>query len=200
MEPKTERRTPKAEPGPSAGCSTGRRSSSPRRARVPAPRCRGAAGHALGCKRIDLYTRYEEPATEEERGQLQGADPPAARRLPGGVPGRPQGVLLAGVRGRPRRAHPAAGQRDAGRRMPAPGQGRCPSRASSTSAPARATSPWPSPGSHKGAQVTAIDVSPEALAVARRNAAKHGVAERIRFLHGDLFAPMPCRESASTSS
>src|SRR5260221_7805363 len=37
----------------------------------------------------------------------------------------------------------------------------------------------------KTAQVTAIDISPDALAVAKRNAAKHGVADRITFLHGD---------------
>jgi release factor glutamine methyltransferase len=42
---------------------------------------------------------------------------------------------------------------------------------------------------HPGAQLTAIDLSPEALAVAQRNAAKHGVAERIRFLQGDLLSP-----------
>jgi release factor glutamine methyltransferase len=40
---------------------------------------------------------------------------------------------------------------------------------------------------HAGAQVTAIDVSAEALEVARRNAARHGAAERMRFLAGDLF-------------
>jgi release factor glutamine methyltransferase len=42
----------------------------------------------------------------------------------------------------------------------------------------------------KGASVTATDVSPEALAVARRNAARHNVSERIRFLEGDLFGPL----------
>jgi release factor glutamine methyltransferase len=40
------------------------------------------------------------------------------------------------------------------------------------------------------ARVTAVDVSPDALAVAKRNAAKHGVAERIEFLQGDLFASL----------
>ncbi len=40
------------------------------------------------------------------------------------------------------------------------------------------------------AQVTAIDKSPDALEIARENAAKHGVAERIRFLEGDLFTPL----------
>jgi len=39
------------------------------------------------------------------------------------------------------------------------------------------------------AQVTATDASADALAVARRNAAKHGLA-RVRFLHGDWLAPL----------
>jgi release factor glutamine methyltransferase len=41
------------------------------------------------------------------------------------------------------------------------------------------------------AEVYAVDVSPEALAVARQNAAHHGLAERIRFLEGDGFGPVP---------
>lgn len=40
------------------------------------------------------------------------------------------------------------------------------------------------------AHVVAVDISPEALAVARGNADKHGVADRVRFLEGDLFAPL----------
>ncbi|MEX0801321.1 MAG: peptide chain release factor N(5)-glutamine methyltransferase [Dehalococcoidia bacterium] len=43
------------------------------------------------------------------------------------------------------------------------------------------------------AEITAIDVSPDALALARRNAQRHGVAERIRFLEGDLLAPLDGR-------
>ena len=43
----------------------------------------------------------------------------------------------------------------------------------------------------KTASVTAIDISPDALDTARRNAAAHAVADRIVFLHGDLFAPLP---------
>jgi release factor glutamine methyltransferase len=39
-------------------------------------------------------------------------------------------------------------------------------------------------------RVTAIDISPAALAVARENAKMHGVAERIEFLEGDLLAPL----------
>jgi release factor glutamine methyltransferase len=40
-------------------------------------------------------------------------------------------------------------------------------------------------------RVVAVDVSPEALAVARENAVHAGVAERVEFLHGDLFGPLP---------
>jgi release factor glutamine methyltransferase len=47
---------------------------------------------------------------------------------------------------------------------------------------------------HKGAAVAASDVSPDALAVARRNADKHQLAGRIRFLEGDLFAPLEAGE------
>jgi release factor glutamine methyltransferase len=40
------------------------------------------------------------------------------------------------------------------------------------------------------AVITAIDISAAALELARRNADRTGVAERIRFLHGDLLAPV----------
>jgi release factor glutamine methyltransferase len=40
------------------------------------------------------------------------------------------------------------------------------------------------------AAVVAVDISPEALAVARANAAAHGVGDRIDFREGDLLAPL----------
>ncbi len=43
----------------------------------------------------------------------------------------------------------------------------------------------------KDARVTAVDISPDALEVAKRNAAKHAVADRIRFVQGDLLTPLP---------
>ncbi|MFG0333349.1 MAG: peptide chain release factor N(5)-glutamine methyltransferase, partial [Maioricimonas sp. JB049] len=44
---------------------------------------------------------------------------------------------------------------------------------------------------HRGALVTAVDISEAALAVARRNAQRHNVADRVRFLQGDMFAALP---------
>jgi release factor glutamine methyltransferase len=43
--------------------------------------------------------------------------------------------------------------------------------------------------------VTAVDKSADALKIAQENAAKHGVAERIRYLDGDLFAPVGADET-----
>lgn len=40
------------------------------------------------------------------------------------------------------------------------------------------------------AQLTAVDILPKALEVARSNAERHNVADRIRFLEGDLFEPL----------
>ena len=40
------------------------------------------------------------------------------------------------------------------------------------------------------ARVAATDISPGALAVARRNALAHGVADRMEFFQGDLFAAL----------
>jgi len=44
------------------------------------------------------------------------------------------------------------------------------------------------------AQVTAIDKSADALAVAKTNAARQGVLEKMRFLQGDLLDPIPAGE------
>jgi len=43
---------------------------------------------------------------------------------------------------------------------------------------------------HKTARVTAIDVSSSAITIATGNAARHGVADRITFAEGDLFTPV----------
>jgi ribosomal protein L3 glutamine methyltransferase len=45
-----------------------------------------------------------------------------------------------------------------------------------------------------GVRVWATDVSAEALAVAARNVARHGVEDQVRLLEGDLLAPLPAGE------
>jgi ribosomal protein L3 glutamine methyltransferase len=43
------------------------------------------------------------------------------------------------------------------------------------------------------AEVDAVELSPEALEVARRNVARHGLEDRVVLLEGDLWAPVPGR-------
>ena len=43
---------------------------------------------------------------------------------------------------------------------------------------------------HKTARFTAIDMSAEALAVARKNAETHGLLDRVSFVEGDLLGPV----------
>ncbi len=52
--------------------------------------------------------------------------------------------------------------------------------------PAAAPLPSLSPANCLAASITAIDLSPEALAIAAENAGRHGAAERIAFLQADL--------------
>lgn len=45
----------------------------------------------------------------------------------------------------------------------------------------------------KESRGVAVDISPDALAVARRNAQRHGVADRLEFVEGDLAGPFEGR-------
>jgi len=45
------------------------------------------------------------------------------------------------------------------------------------------------------AAITAIDISPEAVAIAQENAATHGVGDRVRVLAGDLLTGLPVDET-----
>ncbi len=149
--------------------------------------------HALGCKKIDLYARFEEVAPEEGRKQFREL----IRKRLDGCPV----AYLVGHKDffslefevNPAVLIPRCDTeclvdeclrllRDrVGSRVLDVGTG------SGCVAVAVA---W----KHKTTQVTAIDINPEALAVASRNAVKHGVSDRVRFLEGDLYGPLLVEE------
>lgn len=146
--------------------------------------------HALGCKRIDLYAQHGEEAPEQGRQRF--------REL---VRLRVEGCPVAYLVGR-KEFFSLEFIVDRSVLIPRPDTecivGEC----------LRLAKPMTEPtmvdlgtGSgciavavakhHKTARVTAVDLSPEALAVAASNADKHGVAERLRLVQGDLFASLP---------
>ncbi len=145
--------------------------------------------HALGCSRTALYTRYEEQPPEPERQRF--------REL---VQARVKGQPVAHLLGRKEffslefEVGPAV-------LVPRPDTEwlvtECLTQAKGMEAP-RVLDLGTGSGCiaiavaarHGGAVVTAVDLSPEALAVARRNAERHQVGGRIRFLEGDLFGPL----------
>lgn len=146
--------------------------------------------HALECRRIDLYTRYEEPAAEPARSRF--------REL---VRQRVEGCPVAYLVGR-KEFFSLTLEVSRAVLIPRPESEfvvlECLRLAKSFPAP-RVLDIGTGSGNlavtvahqHRGAQVTAVDRSPEALAVAAANAARHAVADRIRFLAGDLFDSIP---------
>jgi release factor glutamine methyltransferase len=145
--------------------------------------------HALNCRRIELYTRFEEQASAEARDRFRDL---VRRRLEGCpvayLVGRKEfyglefAVSPAVLIPRPDSEFVVMEYLRLARGMSAPrvldiGTG------SGNLAVTIAHE-------HASAEVTAVDLSSEALAVAATNAARHGVAGRVRFLAGDLFDPL----------
>ncbi len=149
--------------------------------------------HALGCKRLELYTRYDEEVREDNRTKFRDL-----------IRQRVEGCPVAYLVGR---KEFFSLEFEVGRAVLIPR----PDSECVVDECLRLAKPLPEPrvldigtGSgnlavavarqHKTAKVTAIDVSPEALALAERNAAKHGVGARMRFLRGDVFGPLTTEE------
>lgn len=145
--------------------------------------------HVLHCKRIDLIVRYDEQPNDTERAAFRQL---VEKRL-----GRCPTAYLVGVREfyllpfevtsavlipRPDTETLVDAAIEFLKKRPTPtaldvgtGSG-CVAVSVATAA--------------KAATVTAVDVSPDAVAVAGRNAKRNNVADRIRFLTGNLFAPL----------
>jgi release factor glutamine methyltransferase len=146
--------------------------------------------HSAGCRRIDLYTRYDTSPSEDTRARFRDL---IRRRLEGSpvayLVGRKEFFSLqfevssAVLIPRPESEFVVVECLRLARTMARPavldiGTG------SGNLAVAVAAR-------HPGAGVTAVDISAEALAVARRNAAKNGLEKRIEFVQGDLFTSLP---------
>jgi release factor glutamine methyltransferase len=148
---------------------------------------------ALGCKRIELYTRHDEEPDEESRKKFRDL-----------IRQRMEGCPVAYLVGR-KEFFSLEFEVNRSVLIPRPDSecvvDECLRLAKAMSEP-RVLDIGTGSGNiavavarlHKTAQVTAVDLSPEALGVAERNAGKHGVASRIRFLQGDLFAPVPVED------
>jgi release factor glutamine methyltransferase len=146
--------------------------------------------HALGCKRIDLYTRFEEIVANDVRHKF--------REL---IQERVKGCPVAYLVGR-KEFFSLEFEVTRDVLIPRPDTecvvDECLRIAKRMDAPAildvgtgSGCLPVALAKQHKTALLTAVDVSHEALVVAERNAAKHSVSDRILFLLGDLFAPLP---------
>jgi release factor glutamine methyltransferase len=174
---------------------------------IPQPRLEAEIllAHVLGMERIDLYLKYEQPVDEAQRASFRDlirrrADREPTRYLVGVcefmslalkitpdclIP-RPETELLVeqvlALSGAKRRPMGAAFPGDAG---PAPVPVRVIDLCTGSGCVAVSLAVHLPPS-----EVTAADLSPAALAVARENAEAHGVDGRIAFLEGDLYEPL----------
>ena len=145
--------------------------------------------HARGCPRIQLYTNYDQPLTDEQRAVMRdlvkrraAAEPVAYlvghreffgldfRVTKDVLIPRPdtETLIVEALEGLKPLAHSRVLDIGTGSGCIAIALAvRCPQ-----------------------AIVTAVDLSEPALAIARENSDKHDVSDRIQFLGGDLFAPL----------
>lgn len=156
----------------------------------PAKEARLLLGHVLGCRPIDVLTRYDEQPTETERQQFREL----IKRRTDGCPvaylvGTKDFYLLtfevtpAVLIPRPDTETLVQAGVDFLKGKPTPsvldlGTG------SGCVAVSIAHQV-------KSARVIAVDLSVDAAALAQKNVARHGVADRVTVLAGDLLAPLP---------
>jgi release factor glutamine methyltransferase len=149
--------------------------------------------HARGCRRIELYTRFDEPLTEAQRAVMRDLAKRRAKSEPVAYLVGHREFFSLDLRVTPDVLIPRPDTEtlvveliDAARAVESPwildlgtGSG-CVAIAAAVNLPS--------------ARVTATDLSDAALAIARENAETHAVSDRIRFLQGDLFGPLGAGE------
>jgi release factor glutamine methyltransferase len=149
--------------------------------------------HARGCRRIELYTRFDEPLSDAERAVMRDLTKRRAKSEPVAYLVGHREFFSLDFRVTPDVLIPRPDTEtlvveliDAAKPLESPrildigtGSG-CIAVAAAVNLPS--------------ARVTASDVSEAALAIARENAATHAVGDRIRFLKGDLFAALDPKE------
>ncbi len=148
--------------------------------------------HALGCQRIELYTAFDRVPAEEARAAFRDL----VRRRAEGTPV----AYLVGHREfysldfrvtpdvlipRPETEFLVIALIDLARQRPGQQITICDVGTGSGIIAVTAAKHLPQ------SRVTATDVSPAALEVARTNAERHGVLERVEFLQSDLFSAVP---------
>jgi release factor glutamine methyltransferase len=145
--------------------------------------------HALGCQKIDLYVRHDEEPAEDKRAVFREM----IRKRADGMPvaylvgyrefySLPFAVSPAVLIPRPETETLVMQALGVMRSMESPhvldiGTG------SGCVAIVLAKH-------HKSARLTAVEVSAPALELASANAKRHGLADRVTFLEGDLFGPV----------
>jgi release factor glutamine methyltransferase len=146
--------------------------------------------HVLGCDRIHLFTRYEEQPAEAERTKFRELIQRRVAGWPVAYLVGSRGFYLLDFEVNPAVLIPRPDTEvlvlEALKRLKPLGAPEVLDLGTGSGCIAISLA-----HQKKDARVTATDVSPDALDVARRNAAKTKVADRIAFLQGDLFAPLP---------
>lgn len=148
---------------------------------------------ALGCKRIELYTQFEHVPDEEKRAKFRDYVKRRSKREPV--------AYLVGYKEfysltfevnshvlipRPETEHLVVESLDILGRM----QSNAPLRVCDVGTGSGAIAVAIAKHAPK-CELTAIDISPEALEIAQKNAEKHTVTEKITFIRGDLLDSLP---------
>ena len=145
--------------------------------------------HVLKCERVQLYTRYEEEVGERERSTFREL----VKRRADGSPvaylvGKKEfyslsfSVSPAVLIPRPDSEFVVV---ESLTRLKTVENPRCVDVGTGSGCLALACA-----FHHKSSKFIAIDLSPEALAVARSNGEKHGLLDRVEFREGDLLGPV----------